>query len=59
VGHHDDPTASDDRGDSEEDEGGVRGLVSSIDWDDVAEAFVGSLIAGLVLFLVVRLLRRD
>lgn len=37
----------------DEDNGrGVRGIVSSVDWDDVVEVFIGSLFAGLVLLLM-------
>jgi hypothetical protein len=31
---------------------------SELDWDDIAEAFIGSLLAGLVLLLVFGALRR-
>ena len=33
-------------------------VLSELDWDDIAEAFIGSLLAGIVLLLLMRLSMR-
>jgi hypothetical protein len=40
--------------DEEQDES----FLSELDWDDIAEAFLGSLLAGIVLLLLMRLMMR-
>ena len=40
------------------DEEGDESFLSELDWDDIAEAFLGSLLAGIVLLLLLRLAMR-
>lgn len=42
------------REEEDDEAGGLFGLMTSLDLDDVVEAFVGSLLAGLVLLLIIR-----